>query len=361
MIPIASPDIGQEEIGAVVEVLKSGRVVQGKKVAEFEEKFSSYIGTSHGVACSSGTSALQFGLESIGIKKDDEVITTPFTFIATSNSILFNRAKPVFADIGEKTFNIDPVNIESKITEKTKAVVIVHLYGQPCNMKEIKKICSDHDVMLIEDAAQAHGAEYDGKKAGTFGDISTFSFYASKNMVTGEGGMMLTDNDAVAEKFRVSINQGQLGSYDHVMVGYNNRMTDIQAAIGVEQLKKLGKMNTRRSKNSKFLTEELENISWLETPYVDGNVKHAWHQYTVKVNGTFRDDFVGYLNSNGVGARVYYPKLSYVQPAYQDLGYKEGVCPIAESVAKQVLSLPVHQNVSRSDLEKIVEVIKKYR
>ncbi len=361
MISIASPAIGSEEINAVNAVLRSGMLTQGEKVKAFEKNFSSYIGTRHGVACSSGTSALVSGLEALGIKDGDEVITTPFTFIATSNAVLYNGGRPVFADIDEKTFNIDPVNIEHVMTKKTKAVIVVHLYGQPCDMTKIKEVCDAHDLLLIEDCAQAHGAEYKDRKVGTFGDVSMFSFYATKNMITGEGGMMLTDNDSAAEKVRVSVNQGQMGKYDHVMIGYNNRMTDMQAAIGIEQLKKLEDMNRKRRINAEFLTKELKSVSWLETPHVDDNARVVWHQYTVKVSGTFRDDFLGYLNSNGVGARVYYPKPVYMQPAYRNLDYAEGLCPVSESVSKQVVSLPVHPNLTKSDLEKIVDVVKKYR
>jgi perosamine synthetase len=361
MIPIASPGIGKEEIDAVVGVLKSGSLVQGKMVKAFEGGFSSYIGSKHGVAASSGTSALVAGIEALGIKEGDEVITTPFTFIATSNAVLYNRAKPVFADIDGRTFNIDPASIERNITGKTKAVLIVHLYGQPCKMREIKDICDSHGLLLVEDCAQAHGAEYEGRKVGTFGELSMFSFYATKNMVTGEGGMVLTDDAALAEKVRVIVNQGQVNRYDHVMVGYNSRMTEMQAAMGIEQLRKLGEMNRKRAENAKFLSEELGGLGWLEVPYVGKNVKHAWHQYTVKVREGKRDGFFDYLNSKGVGARVYYPKPSYLQPAYRQLGYKKGICPVAESVSKEVISLPVHPSLTRMDLEKIVDTVKGYR
>ena len=361
MINIAAPSIGKEEIRAVTQVLKSGSITKGEKVAELESKFASYIGAKHAVSCSSGTAALMVGLEALGIKEGDEVITTPFTFIATSNAILYNRARPVFADIDERTFNIDPAKIESCITDKTKAVIVVHLYGQPCEMKKIRDICKKRGVMLIEDCAQAHGAEYMGKKVGTFGDLSAFSFYATKNMVTGEGGMILTDNDAVAEKAAVIINQGQMGKYDHVMIGYNNRMTNIEAAIGVEQLKKLEMLTEKRIRNASYLTKKLEGAGWLQTPYVKKGVRHVWHQYTVKVAGGVRDDFMSYLNKNGVGARVYYPKPSYMQPAYEFLGCREGTCPVSEAVSKQVVSLPVHPMLKKDDLNCIVESVKAYR
>jgi len=361
MIPIAKPIMGREEIKAVVDVLKSGSLTQGKNVETFEKQFSSFIGTKHGIACSSGTAALQVGIEAAGVREGDEVITTPFTFIASANAIVYNRAKPIFADIDAGTFNIDPGKIREKITHKTKAVVVVHLYGQPCDMAPIQELCKEKDLLLIEDACQAHGAEYRGKKAGSFGILSAFSFYATKNMMTGEGGMMLTDDDGTAEKARIIINQGQANRYEHVMIGYNDRMTDMQAAIGIAQLRRLEAMNSKREKNARFLTRMLRPLGWIETPFVSRDVKHAWHQYTIKVPAGMRDDFMGYLNSKGIGARVYYPRPVHMQPVYHSMGYREGLCPVAEAVSKQVLSLPVHPQLKKTELEEIVETIEKYR
>jgi perosamine synthetase len=360
MIPIASPAVGPEEIRAAVGVLRSGNLTQGRNVHEFESRFSSFIGTKHGIACSSGTSAMQVGLEALGVTEGDEVITTPFTFIATGNCVLYNHATPVFADIDARTFNIDPVKIESRITGKTKAVLVVHLYGQPCDMAGITRMCKEKGLLLIEDCAQAHGAEYKGKRVGSFGDLSTFSFYATKNMVTGEGGMILTDNDAVAEKAKVIVNQGQVGRYDHVLIGYNYRMMEMQGAMGLVQLGKLAGMNSRRERNARFLTRELQKLDWVEVPYVQKGVTPAWHQFTIKVQAGIRDDLFEYLNSNGVGARIYYPKPVHMQPAYQSLGYRGGSCPVAESVCRQVISLPVHPKLKKVELNKIVSVMKKY-
>jgi perosamine synthetase len=361
MIPIARPVLGKDAIAAAVAVLKSGNLTQGEQVSSFEQKFSSYIGTKFGVACSSGTSALQVGLEALGIKDGDEIITTPFTFIATGNAVLYNRASPVFSDIDSRTFNIDPARIESKITNRTKAVMVVHLYGQPCDMKPIAELCERRDLLLIEDCAQAHGAEYKGRKVGTFGDLSTFSFYATKNMVTGEGGMILTDDDAVAQKAKVIINQGQVGKYDHVMIGYNYRMMEIQAAIGLVQLRRLDRLTAKRESNARFLSKGLAKLDWIETPYVMPGVKHVWHQFTAKVQAGLRDDLFKHMNSNGVGARIYYPMPVHMQPAYKSLGFGEGLCPVAESVSRQVLSLPVHPELKRSELRDILEVTERFR
>ena len=358
MIPISKPVIGEDEINAVEQVLRSGFLVQHGKTEEFEKEFSSYIGTKSGVATSSGTAALMIALASLGIGKGGEVITTPFTFQATANSILYVGARPVFADIGPRTFNIDPDSLEEKITEKTKAIMPVHLYGQPCDMMRLQEICYENRLLLIEDAAQAHGAEYNGRKAGSFGDASAFSFYATKNLVTAEGGMVMTNSRKTAELARKIRNHGQSEQYLQEMLSYNFRMTDINAALGLVQLKKLDFLNARRAENAEFFTENLSNIGWLETPFVPDNVKPSWHQYTLKILNGKRDEFLKYMNGNGIGCRVYYPMPVYMQPFYQSIGFEEGLCPIAERVSKQVVSIPVGPHLTEDDREFIVETIK---
>jgi perosamine synthetase len=356
-IQIARPAIGKEEIRAVTEVLKSGNLVQGEKVRAFEGDFSGYIGTRHGIAVSSGTAALQIGLQALDMKKGDEVITTPFTFAATANAIIHCGAKPVFADIDPRTFNIDPEKIKRCLTERTKAIVCVHLYGQPCEMEPILKICKYSGASLVEDAAQAVGAEYKGKRIGTFGKISAFSFYATKNMTTGEGGMVLTDQKDLAEKSMLIRNQGQSRSYRHDIISYNFRMTDIQAAIGIEQLKKIEQLNSKRIENARFLTDSLSSVKGIETPFVPRHNKHVFHQYTLRVQK--RDHLLEYLNKHGIGARVYYPEPVYIQPPYVKMGFRKGLCPVAEDACRQVLSLPVHPGLSEKDLENIVEAVRK--
>ncbi len=266
MIPIAKPIIADDEIDEVVKVLRSGFIAQGPKVAEFEEKFAEYIGVKHAVAVSSGTTALHLALLAAGIGPNDEVITTPFTFAATGNSVLHVGAKPVFIDIDNKTYNLNPENIENVITDKTKAVMPVHLYGQPAEMDSIKQIAEDHDLIVIEDAAQAHGAVYKGKKAGSLGDMGCFSFYPTKNMTTSEGGIITTENEEMAEKARVLRSHGESERYTHVVLGYNFRMTDIAAAIGIVQLKKLDKFNEKRIENAKYLTERIDKINGIDCP-----------------------------------------------------------------------------------------------
>uniref|UniRef100_A0A7C3RMC4 DegT/DnrJ/EryC1/StrS family aminotransferase n=1 Tax=Archaeoglobus fulgidus TaxID=2234 RepID=A0A7C3RMC4_ARCFL len=358
MIPISKPFIGEEEIARVIEVLRSGMIVQGDKVAEFERRFSAYIGSRHGIAVSNGTAALDIALKAIGVGEGDEVITTPFTFVATSNAILFQRSKPVFADIEEDTYNINPDDVMEKITPKTRAVVGVHLFGHPFDVRAILEICEDHKLMLIEDCAQAHGAEYNGKKVGSFG-IGCFSFYATKNMTTSEGGMITCNDDDIAEKCRLLRSHGEVRKYEHVLLGHNMRMTNIQAVLGLAQLEKLDWMNEKRRKNAEFYEKNI-NVEGLRKPVEKSYAKHVYHQYVLLVEEDFtmtRDEFSKYLTENGVGNAIHYPKPVYLQPLYREIGYEKGLCPTAEYVAERVISIPVHPLLSEKELEKIVEVI----
>ena len=356
MIPIAKPFIGDEEIKEVEAVLRSGFIAQGPKVAEFEEKFAEYIGTRHAIATSSGTTALHVALLCAGIGKGDEVITTPFSFAATANSILYAGGKPVFVDIDPKTYNINPEKIEEAITDKTRAIMPVHLYGQPADMDQICKIAEDHDLKVIEDAAQAHGAIYHGRKVGSIGDMACFSFYPTKNITTGEGGIITTDDDAFDKDARAIRAHGESERYEHVTLGYNFRMTDIAAAIGVVQLKRLEEFNEKRIENAEYLTEHINSIEGIEPPYVAENVRHVFHQYTVRVADGKRDELKEFLNSEGVGTGVHYPRTIYKQKLYEDLGYTAN-CPEAEKAAAEVLSLPVNPTLSAEDFGKIVSVL----
>jgi perosamine synthetase len=358
-INISTPLLAGEEMEAVEYVLRSGRLAQGPKVEEFEALFASYIGTKYAIATSSGTAALHIALLASGIGNGDEVITTPFSFIATANAILFCGAKPVFVDIDKGTFCIDPGLIRAKITSKTKAVLPIHLYGQPCNMKEIVRICWKHNLILIEDACQAHGAECYGKKMGSFG-TGCFSFYATKNMTTGEGGMITTDDSNIAERCRMIRNHGQKERYAHKVLGYNYRMTDIAAAIGICQLKKLDGFNRQRIEHARFLTERLGEIRGLITPFVAPDVRHVFHQFTIRVTGAFgmsRDELKQRLKDKGIMTEVYYPLPIHKQPLYKELGYNDSL-PNAEKTGGEVLSLPVHPLLTEEDLDYIVETIK---
>lgn len=359
-IPIAKPLIGEEEINAVAEVLRSGMLAQGREVELFEREFASYIGVNYAVAVCNGTAALDLALKALGIKRGDEVITTPFTFVASANAILYQGAKPVFADIDEKTFNLNPDDVVEKITPRTKAVLAVHLYGQPCDMEALLEICEDHNLLLIEDCAQAHGAEFREKKVGSFGDVATFSFYPTKNMTTGEGGMVVTSNEEVARKLRILRDHWQTSKYVHEELGYNFRMTNIAAAIGRVQLRKLEGWNKKRAENAKHLSEGISRINGLTPPYVDRRVKHVFHQYVIRVEDYFpisRDELIAKLRDKGIGTAVHYPIPVHHQPLYQRLGYPKDICPNAVEASKRVLSLPVHPAVKGEEIEYIIKTL----
>lgn len=354
MIPIAEPRISSKEIAAVTDVLKSGMIAQGEKVEEFEIAFARFIGTKHAIAVNSGTAALHTSLLAHGIGPGDEVITTPFTFIATANAILFSGAKPVFADIDPLTFNIDPVSIAEKVTDITRAIIPVHLYGQPCEMRAITAIAEKHDLVIIEDACQAHGAEYFEQKAGSFG-TGCFSFYPTKNMTTGEGGMITTNDDTIAQKTRIIRNHGQNRRYVHERLGFNYRMTDIAAAIGLCQLEKLGEFNQKRIANAEALTGAIDKMKGLTPPFIAPDRTHVFHQYTVRVTEEFRmsrDDLKNKLQEKRIGTGVYYPIPIHRQPQFLEMGYNH--LPLSEKASAEVLSLPVHAGMTLSDLEFVI-------
>ncbi len=353
MISIAQPLISNQEIEEVVKVLKSGFIAQGPRVAEFEEKFAEYIGTEYAVATSSGTTALHLALLSLGLKKHDEVITTPFSFAATANSILYTGAKPVFVDINPQTYNLDPYKVEEAITEKTKAIMPVHLYGQPAEMDFINQLAEKHDLKVIEDAAQAHGAIYKDRMVGSLGDVACFSFYPTKNMTTSEGGMITTNNIKLADIVRILRSHGETERYTHTILGYNFRMTDIAAAIGLIQLKRLNNFNNKRIKNAKYLTTHIKDIYGITPPFVADQVKHVFHQYTIRVENGKRDKLKDYLTEKGIGTGIHYPKTIYNQELYQNLGIT-GKCIQAEKAATEVLSIPVHPGLKLDDLKEII-------
>jgi dTDP-4-amino-4,6-dideoxygalactose transaminase len=355
-IPIAKPLIGEAEKAAISEVIDSGLLAQGPKVLEFEKKFADYVGTNHAIAASSGTTAIHLALLGHGIGPGDEVITTPFTFIATATPILFCGAKPVFVDIDPKSFNIDPSQIESAITEKTKAIMPVHLYGHPATMDHIKEIAEAKELVVIEDACQAHGAKYHGQFVGSIGDCGAFSFYPTKNMTTSEGGMVTTNDSELAERLTLLRNHGQLKRYDYNMVGYNFRMTDISAAIGLVQIAKLGKFIESRVKNAGRLTKGLEGI--VEVPYVAPDVEHVFNQYTIKQSS--RDGLKEALEKDGIGSAIYYPKPLNEFPVFHDYVPENFNAPISSEVSHEVLSIPVHPGLSDEHVDKIIESIKTF-
>jgi dTDP-4-amino-4,6-dideoxygalactose transaminase len=356
MIPIAKPQLDEAEIEAVSGVLRSGIIAEGPRVAEFEQAFAEYTGTEYAVAVNSGTAALHAALLAHGIGKGDEVITSSFSFIATANSVLFTGARPVFADIRPDSFNLDPHLVEEKITPATKAIMPVHLYGHPADMEAMAEIAEDHDLVLIEDACQAHGATYNGKKAGSFG-TGAFSFYPTKNMTTSEGGIITTNSEETAEKARMIRAHGSKQRYLHEMLGYNLRMTDISAAIGMVQLKRLPDYIEARQRNAKMLNEGLKSVDGIECPVVRENCGHVFHQYTIRTRN--RDQLADYLKEKGIGSGIYYPIPIHRQPYYKELGYNDTLM-VTEKASREVLSLPVHPGVTRDDINTICTIMNEW-
>lgn len=356
MINIAQPLIGPEEKKAVLEVMDSGMLAQGPRVKAFEEEFAGMCGAEYAVATSSGTTALHTALLAIGIGPGDEVITSPFTFIASVNSIVFTGATPVFVDIDPDTYNINPQLIEEVITENTKAIMPIHLFGLSCDMDAIMEIAQKHNLLIVEDACQSHGAVYRGKRVGTFG-TGAFSLYPTKNITSAEGGMITTNSVDIAEKSTIIRQHGMRKRYFHDRLGYNFRMTDIQAAIGLEQLKKLNSFNIRRIENAEYLNAKLNGV---ETPKIPDEYGHVFHQYTIRVERDHRDKLQQYLAEKGVGTGIYYPVPVHRQNYYtKKLGFKIYL-PEAEKAASEVLSLPVHPGLSEHDLDKIVHEVNHY-
>ena len=353
MIPIAKPLIGEEEKSAVMRVLDSGMLASGPRTEEFENKFAEYIGTKYAIATTSGTTALHLGLLALGVTRGDEVILPTFSFIATANVVLFCDAVPIFCDVDQKTFNLDPAKIEKLITKKTKAIMPVHLYGQAADIQPIQEIAEKHNIHVIGDACQAHGAAYDGNMVGSFGDVECFSFYPTKNMTTGEGGMVTTNNEQIAELTISLRNHGREKTkwgYEHGRLGYNYRMTDIAAAIGLEQLKRLPKNIEIRQKNAQYFNTHLNNV---EIPFVIPKAKHAYHQYTVK--STNRDALTQSLKKNEIGFGIYYPQPLHTYKHLQKYAHKD--LKISEKLGDEVVSLPVHPGLARDELEKVVDVV----
>ncbi len=364
MIPISRPIIGEPEIQAVLRTLESGLLVQGPRVAELETAWAAVCRTRHAIAVANGTAALHLALLAHDIGSGDEVITTPFTFIASVNSILFTGAKPVFVDILPDCFNIDAAAIEAAITPRTKAILPVHLFGLPARMDVISAIARKHGLILIEDCAQSIGADLAGTPTGSFG-TGCFSLYATKNVMSVEGGMVTTNDDNIARSVRMLRSHGMEKRYHHEMLGFNLRMSDVHAAIGVEQLKRLDSFTQQRRKNADFLNHHLQHPHII-TPgdaclRCSGctlcQTNHVWHQYTIRVRNGRRDEFAHRLAAAGIGTGVFYPVPAHRQPHLVAAGFGNVSLPVAEQAAAEVLSLPIHPALSTDDLHHIVETV----
>ena len=355
MIPIAQPIIEEEEKQAVLEVLESGMLAQGRQVEEFEEAFSQMCGVKYAIATSSGTTALHLAVLAHGIAEGDEVITSPFTFIASANSILFVGARPVFVDIDLNTFHLNPEQVEKAITSKTKAIMPVHLYGLCCDMEAIQTITEKYRLVIIEDACQSHLAEYNGKMAGSFG-TGTFSFYPTKNITSAEGGMITTNDQSLAEECRLLRNHGMQRRYYHEKLGFNFRMTNLHAAIGLAQIKKIERFTSARRANAEYYDRNLKGVI---TPIETQNCKHVYHQYTIRVPDGKRDTLREHLTQKGIGTEIYYPLPIHHQGFYQTL-LGDQHFPNAEKAAMEVLSIPVHPLLTNDDSEFVVNTINSF-
>ncbi len=358
MIPVATPQIGDEEKAAVMAVLDSGQLAQGPVAEAFEREFADWCGARHAVAVNSGTAALHLLMLAHGVGPGDEVITSPFTFIASANAALFAGARPVFVDIEPVTFCLDPEKVEAAITPRTKAIMPVDLYGHPAAIDEMREIANRRGVTLIEDACQAHGAAIGRRKAGGFGVSASFSFYPTKNMTTAEGGMVTTDDPDIAAAVGVLRQHGAAQRYHHDVLGFNFRLTDIAAAIGRAQLAKVDDFIARRRRNASVLDEGLAGVGGVTAPVERPGCTHVYHQYTVRI-ARDRDGFQARLRELGVGSAIHYAVPVHRQPLYLELGYGDVSMPEAERAAAEVLSLPVHPALTDADLDRIVESVRK--
>lgn len=357
-IPAAKPIIGDEERAAVDQVLCSGMIAQGTEVLAFETEFADHFSLERpAVAVNSGTSGLHLGLLAVGVGPGDEVIVPSFTFAATANSVALTGATPVFADIEPDTFSLDPDAVRGAITSRTKGIMPVHLYGHPFMVDEIEKIAREHDLAIYEDAAQAHGASWKGRPVGTFGDFAMFSLYPTKNMTSGEGGIVTCVDEAIARRVRLLRNQGMEKQYQNEVIGFNARMTDIHAAIGRAQLAKVDGWTSRRQQNADRLNEGLSAIPGVTPPIVRPGAVHVYHQYTIRVDGDERDRIqVALRDEHQIGTGVYYPVPNHRLPSLAEFAYDIEL-PETEKAAKEVLSLPIHPSLEAKDLERIVKAV----
>ncbi|MEM3578901.1 MAG: DegT/DnrJ/EryC1/StrS family aminotransferase [Candidatus Bathyarchaeia archaeon] len=362
MIPINAPQIGEEEIKAVSKVLKSGVLTHGlgtgPMVKKFEEEFAKFVKAKHAIAINSGTAALHMAILAAGVKQGDEVVLPSFTFVATAETVVMAGAKPVFVDINPETYTVSPEEIEKAITKKTRAIIAVDLYGAPADMKPLREIANKHGLKLIEDAAQAHGAIYDDKPVGAHADLACWSFYASKNMTTGEGGMITTNDGELAEKLRLIRCHGEQQKYMSTLVGHNYRMPEIEAAIGIVQLKKLPSFLARRRENAERLSAKLCEAENLQLPREQPRCRNSWYLYTVRLKGALRqkrDTVVEQFKGKGIGAEVYYPWPIHMMPPYKR--FRRLKLSETEKASEQVFSLPVHPGVKTEQVNFIAETV----
>jgi len=358
MVQLNAPQIGEEEIAAVAKVMRSGLLTHGlgagPMVIKFERAFAKFAEARYAIAVNSGTSGLHLALVAAGVEKGSEVVLPSFTFVATAEVIAMIGAKPVFVDIEPLTYNISADQVEDAVTEKTKAVMPVDLYGLPVDMKPMREVADKHGLAIIEDSCQAHGASYRGKPPGAFADVACWSFYASKNMTTGEGGMITTSSSELAEKMRLMRSHGEKEKYTSLVLGHNYRMPEIEAAIGSVQLRRLPEFAARRQRNAEDLSERLKKAEKLQSPYVPKLCRHSWYLYTLRLKGadnTRRDGVAAKLKEKGISVEAYYRNPIHLMPYYRRFGKRR--LPETEKAANQVLSLPVHPAVTMDQIDYI--------
>jgi len=346
--------IKDEVLDVVIEILESAHYILGPKVSEFEKKVAAYHNVAEAIGVASGTDALHLAVKALGIGEGDEVITTPFTFFATAESVLYTGARPVFADIDPETLNIDPVQIEAKITKKTKAIIPVHIFGHPADMDAIMAIARKHRLHVIEDCAQSFGADIRGKKTGSFGEAGCFSFYPSKNLgAFGDGGMVTLHDAGLGDRIRVLRNHGSRGAYKHESVGFNSRLDELQAGILLVKFRKIDAFNSRRRENAALYNDCLSDR--VLRPAERQGMTHVYHQYTIR--SLKRDQIKSRLNEAGISSVVYYPVPLHLQEALGFLGHKKGDFPVAEEAAEKVLSLPMYPELEEKTIREIAEII----
>ena len=364
-IPLSKPDITDKEKKAVLGVLETSHLSLGKKYLEFEKIIAKLADVKYAVAVNSGTSGLHLILRALGIGRGDEVITTPFSFIASSNCILFEGAKPVFIDIDEKTFNIDVSKIEGKITPKTKAILAVDIFSQPADWDELKRIAKKHKLFLIEDSAEALGSEYKGKKCGSFGDAGVFAFYPNKQITVGEGGVILTNNKKIADLCKSMANQGREvlnGKWlEHIMLGYNYRLDEMSCALGIAQIERLKEILKKRANVAQLYNKKLKGVEGLEIPYIKPGNKISWFVYVVKLSSNLsnkRDKIIKEMAKRGIQCSNYFQAI-HLQPFYKkEFLYKEGDFPIAEDISKRTLALPFFNDLTEKEIDFVINNLK---
>jgi len=364
VIPLAKSDIVESDVEAVLEVLRSSTLALGPKLDAFEKNIAEYVGVRHAVATSSGTSALHLILRALGIGSGDEVITTPFSFVASSNCVLFDGAKPIFVDIDSTTLTIDPKRIEAAITPRTKAILAVDVFGHPADWPALERIAHRHDLVLIDDSAEALGSELEGRRCGSFGDAAVFGFYPNKQITTGEGGVMLTNHSHIAALCRSMSNQGRGEENEwlkHVRLGYNYRMDEMSAALGLSQLSRIEEIIAAREQVADWYAAALKKVNGVEAPYVGSGVKMSWFVYVVRLSEAFsrddRDRVMRGLRDAGIECRDYFSPI-HLQPFYREsLGTKEGDFPITESVAARTIALPFYNRLEKRQVEYVIDVL----